>query len=70
MMKISRDIEYEGTHMDIQQLTQDLKEYHNENPFATGLDWARQEFWAVMENEQALVFILKHPEYKDLFKEI
>lgn len=70
MMKISRDIEYEGTHMDIQQLTQDLKEYHNEHPFATGLDWSKQEFWAVMENEQALVFILKHPEYKDLFKEI
>jgi hypothetical protein len=70
MMKISQAIEYEGRHINVQQLADKLRTFHECHPFATGLDWAAQEYWAVMTDEDALVFCLQHPEYKDKFKKI
>ena len=69
-MLITAPLEYEGLQFDCHVLSTDLKEFHQDNPFPTGLDWQHQEFWAKMPDELALMFILKHPQYAHLFRKI
>ena len=70
MMKITQDMDYEGPNEPVKQLVADLKEWHQHNPFATGIDWQSQTYWATMTDEQAFAFTLKHPEYIRRFTRI
>jgi hypothetical protein len=70
MMTIKQDMDYEGANEPVRKLVEDLKEYHEYSPFATGIDWQWQLYWATMTDEQALVFIMKHPEYEHRFTKI
>ena len=45
------------------QLTQALKELHLMTPFATGIEHDYGFRWARLTPQQAMLFILKHPEY-------
>jgi hypothetical protein len=67
-MTITQTMEYEGYDYPSKKLMADLKEFHQTTPFKTGIDWQWQYYWATMTDEQALMFILKHPEYKDGFR--
>lgn len=70
MMKITQDMDYEGYDYPVKKLMSDLKEYHEQSPFATGIDWQWQLYWAKMTDEQAFAFVLKHPEYIKRFTRI
>jgi len=70
MMLITAPLEYEGLQFDYHILSTELKEFHQDYPFATGLDWSQQEFWAKMPDELALMFCLKYPQYTHLFRKI
>lgn len=70
MMKITQDMDYEGENQPVKKLVDDLREYHSQSPFATGIDWQWQQYWATMTDEQAFAFILKHPEYIKRFTRI
>jgi len=67
MMKITASLEYDGLPFTNTELSQDLKEFHAEHSFSTGMDWEFQLFWAVMTNEDCLAFCLKHPQYAHRF---
>jgi hypothetical protein len=54
-------MEYEGPNHS--QLRDDLREWHKQHPFDNGIDWQSQYMWAIMEDEQAFAFLLKHPQY-------
>lgn len=70
MMLIEADLYTEGDNPDVQQLTHRLKEFFTQEPFANGLDWSTQMFWAKMSKEQYFLFILKYPQYISKFKEV
>ena len=70
MKKITQSIEYDGLPFTNTELHIDLKEWHSEHPFATGIDWEFQVFWATMTDEDCLAFCLKHPQYSNRFKDI
>jgi len=70
MMKITQDMDYEGANEPVRKLMADLKEWHEHSPFATGIDWQWQTYWATMTDEQAFAFTLKHPEYTTRFRKI
>jgi hypothetical protein len=70
MMKITQDMDYEGDDQPVKKLVCDLKEYHEQSPFATGIDWQWQQYWATMTDLQAFAFVLKHPEYIKRFTRI
>ena len=53
MKKITASLEYDGIPFSNTILSQDLKEFHEQHPFSTGMDWQFQLFWAVMTNEDA-----------------
>ena len=67
MKRITANIYYEGNNADAGHLRDSLKDLWLEHPFATGVDWDFQVFWATMTDEQCLMFLLKHPEYTDRF---
>ena len=68
MKQITQTIEYEGANH--QALISALKDFFDQEPFATGIDWQFQLLWARMTDEQAIMFLLKHPEYIGRFKEV
>jgi len=68
MKRITQSIEYEGTGH--QNLINALKDFFDEEPFANGFDWQFQYLWATMTDEQAMMFLLKHPEFIGRFKEV
>jgi len=69
MMKITQTMTYEQTTLkQALALKQALKEFHETSPFKTGIDWEFKYLWATMTDEQAFAFILKHPEYENIFK--
>ena len=70
MMTIYQDMDYQGDDLPVKKLVDDLKEFHSHSPFATGIDQAWQLYWATMTDEQALLFIIKHPEYETRFTNI
>lgn len=70
MKKITASLEYEGLPFSNTMLSQHLKEFHQNHPFQTGMDWEFQLFYAVMTDEDCLAFCLKHPEYATRFKTI
>lgn len=70
MMRITQDMDYEGANEPVKKLVDDLQEYHSISPFATGIDWQWQIYWARMTDEQAFAFVLKHPEYIKRFTRI
>ena len=68
MKKITADLYPEGhAH---QPLVAALKEFFDQHPFDNGLDWEWQQLWAVMTDQQHLMFILKHPQYQHMFKAV
>ena len=69
-MKITQDMDYEGENAPVKKLVDALRDYHKINPFRNGIDWQWQTYWALMEDEQAFGFILKHPEYENRFRKI
>lgn len=70
MKKITQSIEYEGLPFTNTDLHTDLKSWHSEYAFATGMDWEFQVFWAIMTDEDAFAFCLKHPQYANRFKDV
>ena len=70
MMKITQDMDYEGENEPVKKLVDDLRTFHRDSPFATGIDWQWQLYWATMTYEQAFAFVLKHPEYIKRFTRI
>jgi len=70
MKKITQSIEYEGLPFHTTNLHLDLQAWHRQHPFSTGLDWEFQQFWAVLDEESAFAFCVKHPEYADRFKDV
>lgn len=70
MKKITQTIYYEGLPLVNTDLQSALREFHTINPFATGVDWEFQVFWAIMTDEDCLTFCLKHPEYADRFRTV
>jgi hypothetical protein len=70
MMTIYQDMDYAGADAPVKRLVEALKDYHEYSPFATGIDRVWQLYWATMSDEQALVFIMKHPEYEHRFTKI
>ena len=68
MKKISANLYTEGSAH--QPLVMALKEFFEQEPFDNGLDWEFHLLWAVMTDAQHLMFILKHPEYQHMFKEL
>ena len=70
MKKITQSIEYEGLPFTNTELHLALKEWHSTHPFATGVDWEFQCFWAMMTDEDAFAFMLKYPQYANRFKDI
>jgi len=69
-MKITQNMDYEGYDYPVKTLMAALKEFHEQSPFATGIDWQWQLYWATMTDEQAFAFVLKHPEYIRRFTRI
>lgn len=65
MKMITQSIEYEGNNAS--KLKTALKEFHELQLFATGVDWESQYLWATMSDEQALIFCLKYPQYAGRF---
>jgi len=70
MKRITQSIEYEGLPFTGTELHIALKDFHEQHPFQTGVDWEFQLFYAIMKDEDAFAFTLKHPEYANRFKEI
>ena len=68
MMLITQDMDYPGADQPVKKLVDDLRKYHSTSPFATGIDWQWQTYWATMTDEQAFAFVLKHPEYIKRFR--
>jgi len=67
MMKITASLEYDGLPFSNTELSQDLKEFHAEHPFETGMDWQFQLFYAILNDEDCLAFCLKYPQYSNRF---
>jgi len=67
MKTITQSMDYEGTNH--RQLTWDLQDWHQQHPFATGIDWQFQYMWATMTDEDCLAFCLKHPEHAERFRD-
>ena len=67
MMRITQDMDYEGSNFPVKELMLALKEFNEINKFSYGIDWEWQLFWANMTDEQAFAFVLKHPEYSKRF---
>lgn len=68
MVKITQSMDYEGPNNS--KLRDDLRDWHQQHPFATGIDWEFQIMWATMTDEDCLAFCLKHPQYATRFKQI
>lgn len=68
MKLITQSLEYEGNNHT--ELRTALTQFYQQEPFSTGLDWQNQYIWAKMTDEQALMFLLKHPEYVGRFKSV
>ena len=70
MKKITQSIEYDGLPFHTTNLHLDLQRWHHQHPFQTGMDWEFQCFWAVLDDENAFAFCLRHPQYADRFKDV
>lgn len=68
-MKIIRQsIEYEGDrHHELQRA---LRDWHQQHPFKSGLDWGMQTMWATMNDEDALLFCIKYPQFAGRFTSV
>jgi len=65
MKRITQSMDYEGDNDSA--LRRDLSAWHQLHPFDNGIDWQFQYLWAIMEDEQAFAFLLKHPQYINRF---
>ena len=70
MMILEQDMNYEGANDLVKRMVADLKEWHQEHPFANGIDWAMQTYWAKMDDTDCVAFCLKYPEHADKFRRI
>jgi len=70
MRLLQQDMNYEGDNAPVKRLVADLKAWHQERPFANGVNWAAQVYWAKMTEEDFLLFSLKHPEHTEKFKQV
>lgn len=69
MKMITQSIEYEGNND--YQLRKDLTAWDHEHPIKdSGIDWEFQRLWAVMTDQDAFAFCLKHPEYQGRFTQV
>lgn len=66
MKRITQSMSYEGSNDS--DLRTALREWHKNFPFRSGIDWQFQYYWAELEDEDCLLFCLRHPEYKERFK--
>jgi hypothetical protein len=70
MMKITQDMNYTGPNEPVKKLVADLKAWHKDHPFDTGIDWAMQTYWATMQDEDCFAFCLNYPEHTEKFRKI
>jgi len=68
MKRITQSMDYEGDNH--KELINDLRQWHKQHPFNTGIDWQHQYMHATMTDEDCLAFCLRHPQYADRFKDI
>ena len=68
MMKITADLYPEGQAH--QPLVRALKEFFDQHTFDNGLDWQWQQLWAVMTDQQCMMFCLKYPQYQHMFRKV
>jgi hypothetical protein len=68
MKQITQNMDYEGANSS--QLRDDLRAWHLQHPFNTGIDWQFQYMHATMTDEDCLAFCLKHPQYATRFRNI
>ena len=68
MKQITQNMDYEGPNS--KQLVDDLREWHKQHPFNTGIDWQSQYMYATMTDEDCLAFCLRHPEYSTRFRTV
>jgi len=67
MKIITQSLDYEGPNRS--KLRSALKDFHEQQRFDTGIDWQFQYLWAKMSDEQAMMFLLKYPEFLGQFRE-
>jgi len=71
MRLLQQDMNYEEDDAaTVKRLVADLKTWHQERPFANGVNWASQTYWAKMEEEDFLLFSIKHPDHAEKFKQV
>jgi len=69
MKMITQSIEYEGDNE--MKLRRDLTAWNHQHPVKdTGIDWQLKYLWAVLDDEDAVMFLLKHPEYQGRFTSV
>ncbi len=68
MKKITQTMEYEFDNG--YELTINLRDWHKQHPFQSGIDWEYQTMWATMEDQDCLAFCLRHPQWAHRFKDV
>jgi len=69
MKKITQSLEYAEDQR--YELTNNLSDWHRQHPLADqGVDFDFQYMWAIMEDHDALAFVLKHPQWSHRFKDV
>jgi hypothetical protein len=70
MMLLQQDMNTEGDEQEVKEMVAALKAWHQVNPFATGINWAAQVYWAKMTEENFMLFAILHPSIALKFKKV
>lgn len=68
MKKITQTLQYNDDQR--YELSANLSDWHKLHPFQSGVDFEFQYLWAVLEDEDALAFCLKHPQWAHRFTQV
>ena len=68
MMLLEQDMNH--TDSQTQNTVDALKKWHEVNPFATGINWAQQLYWAKMTDENFMLFAFLHPGIAQQFRKV
>lgn len=68
MKKITQTLEYDDDAR--YELSSNLSDWHKHTPFSSGVDFEFQYLWAIMEDEDCVLFCLKHPQWAHRFRTV
>jgi hypothetical protein len=68
MKRITQTLQYDDDQR--YELSANLSDWHKLHPFKSGVDFEFEFLWAEMEDQDALAFILKHPQWAYRFKDV